>query len=140
MNAHSFSAPRASRRRATGEHEWFSIPSPKSTSSFASRSATSPRRSSLPTPDAWEEAELFPNEVFKWAGDRGIIGAHFSEEFGGGGGDFWMSIVKAEELPRNNSAGVTMGLLVQSDMATPVIHDIGTREQKEEFLRPGHRR
>jgi citronellyl-CoA dehydrogenase len=74
--------------------------------------------------------------VFKWAGDRGIFGAHFSEEFGGGGGDFWMSIVKAEELPRNNSAGVTMGLLVQSDMATPVIHDIGTREQKEEFLRP----
>jgi citronellyl-CoA dehydrogenase len=74
--------------------------------------------------------------VFKWAGDRGILGAHFSEEFGGGGGDFWMSIVKAEELPRNNSAGVTMGLLVQSDMATPVIHDIGTREQKEEFLRP----
>jgi citronellyl-CoA dehydrogenase len=89
-----------------------------------------------PHADAWEEAELFPNEVFKWAGDRGIIGAHFSEEFGGGGGDFWMSIVKAEELPRNNSAGVTMGLLVQSDMATPVIHDIGTREQKEEFLRP----
>lgn len=89
-----------------------------------------------PHADAWEEAELFPNEVFKWAGDRGILGAHFSEEFGGGGGDFWMSIVKAEELPRNNSAGVTMGLLVQSDMATPVIHDIGTREQKEEFLRP----
>lgn len=89
-----------------------------------------------PRADEWEEAELFPNEVFKWAGDRGILGAHFSEEFGGGGGDFWMSIVKAEELPRNNSAGVTMGLLVQSDMATPVIHDIGTREQKEEFLRP----
>ncbi|MEZ4325163.1 MAG: acyl-CoA dehydrogenase family protein [Polyangiales bacterium] len=89
-----------------------------------------------PRVDAWEEAELFPDEVFKWAGDRGILGAHFSEDFGGGGGDFWMSVVKAEELPRNNSAGVTMGLLVQSDMATPVIHDIGTREQKEEFLRP----
>ncbi|MCA9533968.1 MAG: acyl-CoA dehydrogenase family protein [Myxococcales bacterium] len=89
-----------------------------------------------PHADAWEEAELFPNEVFKWAGDRGILGAHFNEDCGGGGGDFWMSVVKAEELPRNNSAGVTMGLLVQSDMATPVIHDIGTREQKEEFLRP----
>ena len=89
-----------------------------------------------PRVDAWEEAEVFPDEVFKWAGDRGILGAHFSEDFGGGGGDFWMSVVKAEELPRNNSAGVTMGLLVQSDMATPVIHDIGTREQKEEFLRP----
>jgi citronellyl-CoA dehydrogenase len=35
--------------------------------------------------------------------------------------------------------GVGMGLLVQSDMATPVINDIGTKEQKEEFLRPAIR-
>jgi citronellyl-CoA dehydrogenase len=33
-------------------------------------------------------------------------------------------------------AGVSMGLLVQSDMATPVINDLGTKEQKEEFLTP----
>src|SRR3954468_14778090 len=33
-------------------------------------------------------------------------------------------------------AGVNMGLLVQSDMATPVISDIGTKEQIEEFLKP----
>jgi len=109
----------------TEEHELFR----KQVRTFAEKELA-------PHADAWEEAELFPNEVFKWAGDRGILGAHFSEEFGGGGGDFWMSVVKAEELPRNNAAGVTMGLLVQSDMATPVIHDIGTREQKEEFLRP----
>jgi citronellyl-CoA dehydrogenase len=29
-----------------------------------------------------------------------------------------------------------MGLLVQADMATPVINDLGTQEQKEEFLTP----
>lgn len=89
-----------------------------------------------PQVDAWEEAETFPNEVFKQAGERGILGAHYPEEFGGGGGDFWMSIVKSEELPRCNAAGVTMALLVQADMATPVINDLGTREQKEEFLKP----
>ena len=32
-----------------------------------------------------------------------------------------------------------MGLLVQSDMATPVINDLGTNEQKEEFLEPAIR-
>ena len=32
-----------------------------------------------------------------------------------------------------------MALLVQSDMATPVIHDLGTQEQKEEFLAPAIR-
>jgi citronellyl-CoA dehydrogenase len=36
-------------------------------------------------------------------------------------------------------AGVGMGLLVQSDMATPVINDIGTKEQIEEFLTPAIR-
>src|SRR4029079_18879518 len=43
---------------------------------------------------------------------------------------------KAEEYVRFESAGIGMGLLVQSDMATPCIHELGTREQKEEFLRP----
>jgi citronellyl-CoA dehydrogenase len=36
-------------------------------------------------------------------------------------------------------AGVSMGLLVQADMATPVIADLGTKEQIEEFLTPAIR-
>jgi citronellyl-CoA dehydrogenase len=86
--------------------------------------------------EQWEADELFPNWVFKKAGDLGILGAHFPEEHGGGGQDYWFSLVKAEELPRCRSAGVSMGLLVQSDMATPVISDLGTKEQIDEFLRP----
>jgi len=89
-----------------------------------------------PHVDEWEKDELFPNWVFKRAGELGIFGAHYPEECGGEGGDYWMSIVKAEELSRCGAAGVTMGLLVQSDMATPVINDIGTDEQKAEFLKP----
>ena len=86
--------------------------------------------------DEWEKAEVFPNEVFKKAGDLGILGAHYSEEIGGGGGDYWFSVVKSEELPRCGGAGVVMALLVQSDMATPVIGDLGTKEQIAEFLTP----
>jgi citronellyl-CoA dehydrogenase len=74
--------------------------------------------------------------VFKRAGDLGILGAHFPEDKGGAGGDFWFSVVKAEELPRCRMAGTTLGLLVQADMATPVIADIGTQEQVDEFLVP----
>jgi citronellyl-CoA dehydrogenase len=58
---------------------------------------------------------------------------------GGGGGDFWMSVVKTEELPRCDAAGLTMGLLVQSDMATPCIQELGTRQQQDEFLVPALR-
>ena len=92
-----------------------------------------------PHVDQWEEEELFPNSVFKRAGELGILGAHYPEDVGGGGGDFWMSVVKSEELPRCGAAGVTMGLLVQADMATPVINDLGSREVKEEFLAPAIR-
>ncbi|MFA9470107.1 MAG: acyl-CoA dehydrogenase family protein [Deltaproteobacteria bacterium] len=92
-----------------------------------------------PKVDQWEEEKLFPNSVFKRAGELGILGAHYPEDVGGGGGDFWMSVVKSEELARCGSAGVTMGLLVQADMATPVINDLGSREVKDEFLAPAIR-
>jgi citronellyl-CoA dehydrogenase len=89
-----------------------------------------------PHADEWEKDELFPNWVFKRAGELGLFGAHYPEEVGGAGGDYWFSVAKAEELPRCRTSGVGMGLLVQSDMATPVINDLGTREQKKEFLEP----
>ena len=92
-----------------------------------------------PKVDEWEKEKLFPNSVFKRAGELGILGAHYPEDVGGGGGDFWMSVVKSEELARCGSAGVTMGLLVQADMATPVINDLGSREVKDEFLVPAIR-
>jgi citronellyl-CoA dehydrogenase len=93
-----------------------------------------------PHVDEWEEKENFPaREVFKRAGELGILGAHYPEEKGGSGGDFWFTIAKSEELPRSGLAGVTMALLVQSDMATPVIADLGTKEQIDEFLAPALR-
>lgn len=89
-----------------------------------------------PNADQWELDETFPDWVFKKAGDLGIHGAHFKEEQGGLGGDYWFSIAKGEEYAGINSAGVGMGLLVQSDMATPCIADLGSKEQIEEFLKP----
>jgi citronellyl-CoA dehydrogenase len=109
----------------TEEHEQFR----KTVRAFAEKEL-------LPNADAWEEDELFPSWVFKRAGELGILGAHYPEAHGGSGGDYWYSVAKAEELPRCRMAGVSMGLLVQSDMATPVIGDIGTPEQIDEFLKP----
>jgi citronellyl-CoA dehydrogenase len=93
-------------------------------------------REIAPYADEWEKAKDFPNELFKKAAEVGIFGAHYPEAHGGAGGDYWFSVAKAQELPRGRCAGVTMALLVQSDMATPVISDLGTPEQIEEFLKP----
>ena len=92
-----------------------------------------------PFADAWEEAEEFPREVFKKAGEQGLLGLHYDERWGGAGLDYWYTVVECEELVRSHCAGVNMALMVQSDMATPVIHDLGTDEQKEEFLAPAIR-
>lgn len=95
-----------------------------------------------PFVEEWEEAEIFPREVFKRAGELGFLGAHYPDEVGGAGGkdgDWWYSAVWGESMPYCKSAGVAMALMVQSDMATPVIDALGTREQKEEFLLPALR-
>lgn len=89
-----------------------------------------------PHADEWERDGVFPDSVFKRAGELGILGAHFKEEHGGLGGDYWFSVAKAEEYHLVGAAGVGLGLLVQSDMATPCIADLGTAEQIEEFLIP----
>jgi citronellyl-CoA dehydrogenase len=92
-----------------------------------------------PHADTWEEARLFPREVFEKMGDMGFIGARYPEEHGGSGGDIWHTAVFAEEMPHCRMAGLTMALLVQMEMCTPVILDIGTEEQKREFLEPAIR-
>src|SRR5262249_50504737 len=92
-----------------------------------------------PHTDEWERAESFPRDVFRRMGELGYFGMSYPEELGGGGGDYWYNVAYGEELVRSGSAGLNMSLMVQSDMATPVINAIGHREQKEEFLAPAIR-
>jgi len=84
----------------------------------------------------WDEAGIFPREVFRGMAALGALGINYPEEVGGSGGDYWHVVVLAEELVRSRNAGVNMALLVQSQMATPIIGEIGTEEQKKEFLAP----
>ncbi len=92
-----------------------------------------------PFADEWEKAEYFPDDVFRKMGDLGFLGARYKEEHGGLGGDIWYTVVLTEELPRCLSAGTAMGIMVQTDMATPIIAEIGSDEQIEEFLKPAIR-
>jgi citronellyl-CoA dehydrogenase len=92
-----------------------------------------------PHVEEWERAELFPREVFKRAGELGFLGAHYPEDVGGAGGDWWYGAAWGEALVKSRCAGLAMALMVQTDMATPIIGELGTREQKEEFLAPALR-
>ncbi|HBP16173.1 MAG TPA: acyl-CoA dehydrogenase [Planctomycetes bacterium] len=96
-------------------------------------------REMAPHADAWEENEDFPSELFKKAGEQGLLGLNYEEEFGGANLDYWYTTIYVEELVRSRCAGANMALMVQSDMATPIIADLGSKEQKEEFLAPAIR-
>ncbi len=92
-----------------------------------------------PRADEFEEAGITPREIYRRAGELGFLGARFPEEHGGSGGDIWHTVVWTEELARTGIAGTAMGLMVQSDMATPVISAIGSDYHVEEFLQPALR-
>src|SRR5438105_5832424 len=84
----------------------------------------------------WDEAGIFPREIFRGLAELGALGVNYPEEVGGSGGDYWHVVVLAEELVRSRNSGVNMAILVQGQIATPIIEEIGTAEQKREFLAP----
>src|SRR4051794_14377664 len=88
-----------------------------------------------PHAEEWEET-TFPDWVFRRMGELGFLGLSYPEEYGGQGGDYYSNLVLAEEIVHANSGGLTMGVAVHTDMATPPIHLFGTEEQKQRYLVP----
>src|SRR5438876_10292681 len=74
----------------------------------------------------WDEAGIFPREVFSGLAEIGALGINYPESVGGSGGDYWYVVVLAEELCRSRNAGVNMAVLGQSQMATPLIYELRT--------------
>jgi alkylation response protein AidB-like acyl-CoA dehydrogenase len=72
-------------------------------------------------------------------GELGFLGLSYPEAYGGQGGDYFASIVLAEEIVHGRSGGLAMGVAVHTDMATPPIHVFGTEEQKQRYLVPAIR-
>src|ERR1700709_423863 len=87
-------------------------------------------RELAPHAEAWEET-TFPDSVFPRMGELGFLGLAFPEAYGGQGGDYYTHLVLAEELSFSGSGGLSMGVAVHTDMATPPILQFGTEEQKQ---------
>ena len=85
--------------------------------------------------DEWEEAGSFPKEIYKQAGDLGILGIGYPEACGGTPGDIFFTVAASEELMRSGSGGFVAGL-GSLHIALPPIVRRGTPEQKEKFVKP----
>ncbi len=90
-----------------------------------------------PFVDEWEAAEIFPaHALFKKMGDLGFLGINKPTEYGGLGLDFSYAVAAGEAMGYVRAQGVSMGVGVQTDMATPALTAFGSEELKREFLVP----
>jgi alkylation response protein AidB-like acyl-CoA dehydrogenase len=87
----------------------------------------------------WDEQGEFPRSLFRRFGEMGFLGIRHDPAWGGSGLDYWYVVAYAEELVRARNGGLGTGMLVQGEMATPIIGELGTDEQKREFLAPALR-
>ncbi len=74
--------------------------------------------------------------LYKKMGDLGMLGLRYDPKWGGSGLDWSYTAVMFEEIARCDNAGVTMGISVQTDMATPSLHQFGTDELRQRYLVP----
>jgi len=90
----------------------------------------------VPHVDQWEEERYIPKDLFKRMGDMGYLGIRHPVEYGGSGGDIFMTIVFAEELARCRSCGLSCAVTSHTDMGSPHLAKAGSADQKEKYLRP----
>ena len=89
-----------------------------------------------PHRNEWEDTQ-WPNEIMRRCGELGYLGLCFPEEYGGQGGDYFYSLVRADCMSYTGSGGLNMGFAVQTDMVLPPVHLLGSEEQKQRYLVPG---
>ena len=82
----------------------------------------------------WEKAGMVPRELWKKAGDVGLLCPDAPEEVGGAGGDFLFNVIVGEELCRVGASGP--GFTLHSDIVLPYLLHYGTPAQKERWIPP----
>lgn len=87
----------------------------------------------LPFINDWEEAGAFPREIYKKAGDLGILGIGFPEAYGGTPGDIFFGVAASEELMRSTSGGFCAGI-GSLNIALPPILKLGSEALKQKFI------
>ena len=103
------------------EHELFR----RSVAAFIDREIT-------PNYAEWEKDGKVSREVWRKAGEEGLLLTTMPEEYGGAGGDFRTAAIIIEELAAR--AFAAPGYTLHSEIVAPYILHYGTEEQKRQWL------
>ena len=80
----------------------------------------------------WEHDGIVPRELWRKAGEHGLLCVTVAEEYGGAGGDYGHSAVLIEELARANATAV--GFTTHSEIVANYVVAYGSEEQKQQWL------
>lgn len=76
---------------------------------------------------AWEEAGELPRSLSRRAGDLGLLGLSYPEEFGGSGGDLRDVVVMTEQVLANGGSGGLISALFTHGISIPHVVDAARR-------------
>ncbi len=82
-----------------------------------------------------DEEERFPHEVYRKAGENGLIGSTIPEEYGGGGADLMTNALIKEEFCKV-AAGFGMSVNMCTTNFSYLISRFGREEQKRRYIPP----
>lgn len=88
-----------------------------------------------PSGERWEEEGTFPRELYRKAGDAGLLGLGFPEEYGGAGGGLVFYCLVREELAATGFGGVRVGLMAHGIGLPPVLN-LGSDDLKRRIAPP----
>ena len=86
---------------------------------------------------AWKRQKRVDPQLFRKAGELGLLGLDVPDRFGGGGiDDLRFSVIVAEELCRAGAYDVAMNFIDFNDLVAPYFRAFGTEEQNARWLPP----
>jgi acyl-CoA dehydrogenase len=89
-------------------------------------------REIAPHHDKWEKDGVVPRELWRKAGEAGLLLTGIPEEYGGAGANFLMSAIMIEEMSKGLYSGP--GFRLHSDIVAPYILHYASEEQKRSLL------
>ena len=81
----------------------------------------------------WDEAQFFPVEVFKKAGELGFMGVLVPEEYGGSGLGYHEYIAVIEEISKVDPS-IGLSVAAHNSLCTNHILEFGSEEQKKKWI------
>lgn len=93
----------------------------------------------VPRAREFDELGHIDKSLYPKMGEIGMLGIRYDPAYGGGGLDYTYTAIFAEELGCCDNAGVALGIIDHTDMATPSLAEFGSDELRRRFLTPAIR-